>query len=127
MRLGRVHALYPNHYAWYVFASALDIMVTVVVLVHLGAREVNTIAQASIDLFVTWGLIGLKFASVLVVVAICEFIGRRRKDLGRRLAGAAIALSLFPVGAAVAQVAVLRARGTLVVEDWPPREADVLP
>lgn len=114
--------LYPDRYAWYVLASALDIMVTVTVLVHLGAREVNTFAQWSIDQFGTWGLIGLKFLSVILVLCICEFIGRRRERTGRMLATLAIALSLLPVTAALAQVAFLLATGRLELQEWP-REA----
>src|SRR5262245_4089370 len=80
------HVLYPDAYSWYVLASALDVMVTVTVLVHLGAREVNTIARWTIDHSGTWGLIALKFLSVIVVIVICEHIGRRRATIGRSLA-----------------------------------------
>ncbi len=100
----RIHVLYPERYVWYVFASALDIILTVTVLVHLGMREVNTFAQWSINHFGTWGLIGLKFLSVIVVVMICEYIGRRDKKRGGRLAYIAIGLSLIPITAAIAQI-----------------------
>src|SRR5262249_12503086 len=92
---------------------SLDIMVTVTVLKHLGAREVNTFAQRSIDVFGTWGLIGLKFLSVVLVVVICEYIGRRRERLGRMLATLAIVLSLFPDGAAISQIVGLRVQKRL--------------
>lgn len=111
--------LYPDRYAWYVLASALDVMVTVTVLVHLGAREVNTFAQWSIDQFGTWGLIGLKFISVALVVAICEYVGRQRQRSGRWLATAAIFLSLLPVAAAMAQIVYLLVTGELEVQEWP--------
>src|SRR5690349_11853101 len=101
------HVLYPDRYAWYVLASALDGMVTITVLVHLGAREVNTFAQWSIERFGNWGLIGLKFLSVILVVLICEYVGRRRRRLGAALATAAIFLSLIPVVAAMTQVVYL--------------------
>ena len=110
--------LYPDQYAWYILASALDIMVTVTVLTHLGAREVNMLAQRSIDLFGTWGLIGLKFASVVLVVGICEFVGRRRPRAGRRLAMAAILISLIPVVSAMIQAAALGAAGHLEIVPW---------
>ena len=58
------HVLYPDRYVWYVFVSAMDIMVTVMVLIHLRMQEANTFAQWSIDHFGTWGLIGLKFLSI---------------------------------------------------------------
>jgi Domain of unknown function (DUF5658) len=115
--------LFPDAYAWYVLVSALDVMVTVAVLVHLGAQEVNTFAQWSIEQFGTWGLIGLKFLSVVLVVLICEYIGQRRAALGRRLAVAAIFLSLLPVAAALAQVVYFTARGETVIQEWPRAEA----
>lgn len=115
----RRHVLYPDRYAWYVLASALDIMVTVTVLVHLGAREVNTFAQWSIEHFGTWGLIGLKFLSVILVVVICEHIGRRRPRTGAALATTAIFLSLLPVAAAISQIVYYTSTGQLIVEQWP--------
>jgi uncharacterized membrane protein len=111
--------LYPDQYAWYIFASALDIMVTITVLVHLGAREVNMLAQRSIELFGTWGLIGLKFLSVILVVGICEFVGRRKPRAGQRLATAAILISLVPVFSAIIQAAALGAAGNLEFVTWP--------
>jgi uncharacterized membrane protein len=112
--------LYPNLYAWYVLVAALDIMITVTLLVHLGAHEVNMIAQRSIELFGTWGLIGLKFASVLLVIAICEYVGRIRARTGRSLAIAAIFISLFPIFAAALQVLLVLIVGNLEWMDWPP-------
>lgn len=114
------HVLYPDRYAWYVLVSALDIMITVTVLVHLGMREANTFAQWSINEFGTWGLIGLKFTSVIAVVLICEYIGRRDLGRGRRLSATAIAISLFPITAALVQVAYLAVWGDVYWEQWPP-------
>lgn len=96
-------ALYPNHYAWYILASSLDIMMTYLIIWGLGGREVNAVAQRFIHLLGHWGLILLKFSTVLLVIVICEFIGRRRFDWGRRLAIAAICISALPVGAAILQ------------------------
>jgi uncharacterized membrane protein len=114
------HVLYPDRYVWYVLVSALDIMITVTVLVHLGMREANTFAQWSINQFGTWGLIGLKFLSVILVVLICEYIGRRDAARGRRLTVVAIAVSVFPVTAALLQVAYLAIWGDVYWEQWPP-------
>jgi len=116
--------LFPDAYAWYVLVSALDVMVTVTVLVHLGAQELNTFAQWTIEEFGTWGLIGLKFISVALVVLICEYVGRRRPGLGRKLAIAAIFLSLLPVAAALAQVVYFTARGETVIQEWPRPEVE---
>jgi hypothetical protein len=103
------HVLYPDRYVWYVFVSAMDIMVTVMVLIHLRMQEANTFAQWSIDHFGTWGLIGLKFLSVILVVLICEYIGRRSYRRGKRLATIAIGLSLIPITAAIVQIAYVAA------------------
>lgn len=118
----RQPVLYPDRYAWYILVSSLDIMFTVTLLVHLGAHEVNMLAQRSIELFGTWGLIGLKFISVIVVVGICEYVGRKRDRVGRGLATAAIFISLFPVVAATVQVLFVLAMGHLEWVDWPPLE-----
>ena len=117
--LGGAPVLYPDRYAWYILASVLDITVTVSVLIHYGAKEVNSIAQASIELFGTWGLIGLKFLTLVIVIAICEYVGRRRPRLGRMLATIAIAMSLMPVLAATTQVFWLWGDGELEHTEWP--------
>ncbi len=100
----RRSVLFPNHYAWYVLASALDLMMTNTVMTHFGATEANVVAAAMIELGGFWGLIALKFATVLVVVGICEHIGHRRPATARRVAEWAIALSALPVVLAMAQV-----------------------
>lgn len=111
--------LYPERYLWYVLVSSLDIIVTVSVLIHYGAREVNSIAQASIELFGTWGLIGLKFLTLVIVVLICEYIGRKDERLGRIVATVAVAASLSPVLAATVQVFWLWGWGDLTYTEWP--------
>jgi hypothetical protein len=69
---------------------------------------VNTIADAAIQRFGFWGLIGLKFATVVLVVAICEHIGRKRPATGKRIAEWAVAISAIPVVIAVVQVVMHR-------------------
>ena len=100
----RNRALYPDHYVWYVFAATLDIVVTYVIVWGLGGRELNRVAWSLVERFDHWGLIGLKFASVIVVVLICETVGRRNERWGRRLAVAAVVLSALPVGVGILQV-----------------------
>jgi uncharacterized membrane protein len=97
-------ALYPDHYAWYVFASSLDVMLTYFIIWRLGGREVNAVANHLVQQFGHWGLIMLKYSSVIVVVAICEWLGRADLSRGRRLAIAAIAISALPVGAGLVQI-----------------------
>src|SRR5207245_2795819 len=103
----------PNHYVWMVLFSALDIMLTHKILgAHrfsgvseavfgeagpFNGRELNSLADWVIRQFGLWGAIGLKFASVILVVLICEFVGTRSARAGRRLAWILVILSTFPV------------------------------
>ena len=101
-------ALYPNRYAWFVLMSALDIMLTHSILSHFadfGGRELNTIADWVIQKFDIWGAIGLKFLTVVVVIAVCEVVGRRNRRAGGRLATTVLVLSVVPPGIALAQLA----------------------
>ena len=88
---------YPNHYCWLVLVGMLDVMLTSVVLSYLGGHEANPLAQWFIDRFDVWGLVLLKAATLVVFVVICEAVGARRPDLGKRLACYAIAIQAFPV------------------------------
>lgn len=98
--------LYPRHYAWYLVAATLDVLVTHFILSLLGGREVNALADRLIDHYGTWGLIVLKYSTVIVVVFICETVGRRKPSLGRFLATAAVVISALPVGLGLLQVAI---------------------
>lgn len=92
--------LYPNRYAWFVLLSALDIILTHAILSHFadfGGREVNTIADAVISRFGVWGAVVLKFATVILVVSVCEFVGRRRPRAGQRLSAVVVILACVPV------------------------------
>ena len=76
---------YPNTYVWFVFVSAMDIMLTWAILV-LGGAEVNPVARVVIN---AWGLPGatlFKFSLTIFVILTCEIVGRHRDRLGRRLA-----------------------------------------
>ena len=96
-------ALYPNIYAWFVFLSAMDIMLTCIVL-YFGGREVNILADW---VFQRWGLPGMvvyKFLLVVFVVMICEIVGRLSMRRGRRLAKWAVVVTAVPVVLAFAQL-----------------------
>jgi len=88
--------LYPTHYVWLVFASALDIMFTWIVL-HFGGWEVNRIAQRVLEQYGLTGIVLFKFALVTLLIVLCELIGRVNHPAGRRLATFAIILTFFPV------------------------------
>ena len=103
----RRHVLYPTQYTWFVFVSAIDLMFTWLVLTPaIGAYEVNTLAHTVIDRFGLTGLAVYKFSLVAFVIIMCEYIGRRRANLARWLAGGAVAL---PAGAVLVSVAILLA------------------
>ncbi|MEL7474119.1 MAG: DUF5658 family protein [Planctomycetota bacterium] len=92
---------YPDQYAWLVLVGMLDVMLTSFLLTHLGGVEVNPIAQWCIEHLDRWGLIALKVVTIAVFVVICEAVGARRHETGRRLAEWAIALSAAPVAIAL--------------------------
>ena len=85
--------------------SALDIMLTATIIARLGGVEVNGIAQRVIELGGLPGLIAFKFAIVVAVVAIWEYIARRQPATGKRLAEWAVALSSVPVVLGLVQIA----------------------
>lgn len=95
---------YPNHYAWYILAASLDVMVTTAIIHHFEGWEANHLANHLIERFGLWGLIGLKYATVVFVVLVCEYVGRINDRKGRALAVLAIVISALPVGLGLLQV-----------------------
>jgi uncharacterized membrane protein len=88
---------YQNAYTWLVLVSALDVMLTLVVLVAMNGFEINPVAAAVIHtLGYGWAII-FKFAIVVLVVLICEVVGRMNDRSGRKLARAAVAINSLPV------------------------------
>jgi len=102
-RFWRRPALYPDVYVWYVLFSALDIMMTWIIL-HLDGVELNVLADWVIELGGLPAMVFYKFVLVMLVVAICEVVGRRRERLGRRLAKWSVAITVIPVAVAFAQL-----------------------
>lgn len=96
--------LYPDLYAWYILAATLDIIVTHQILHEFKGSEVNKLANVLIQRYGVAGMIGLKYSSIVIVLAVCEFVGRRHHRLGKRLAVAAICISAFPVGVGLLQI-----------------------
>jgi hypothetical protein len=89
-------ALYPQLYLAYVFASSLDVLFTWLII-WAGGREENWLADWIIRQHDLYGLVVFKFLVVMLVVGICEFVGRRRFQTGATLARWAVVLSTFPV------------------------------
>lgn len=100
--------LYPNRYVWFVFLSAMDVMMTYVVL-RFGGSEANNVAAW---ILYHWGFIGMiifKFVLVALVIIICEYVGRRNRSYGRLLIHAGLVLTCLPV---------VIAFGLLIIETW---------
>ncbi len=95
--------LYQRSYKLFVFISALDVILTWFILL-LGGSEVNLLADAVIASTGLKGILIYKFCLVLLVVLICEVVGRRRPWVGRNLARAAIAITAVPVVLSIAQL-----------------------
>ena len=92
----RQPVLYPAWYPWFVALAGLDVVLTSHLL-GLGGREVNVIAHQVISAAGLPGALVLKFATVTLVVVICEVVGRRSLSAGRRLAAIAVGLNTVPV------------------------------
>ncbi len=95
--------LYQTAYKWFVLISALDVVLTWFILL-LGGSEVNVLADAVIAHAGLKGILIYKFCLVVLVVLLCEIIGRRRPRVGRNLAGLAIVITALPVILSVTQL-----------------------
>lgn len=95
---------YPNHYAWFVLASTLDVIVTHTILHYFAGREVNKIADALIQRFGLWGMIALKYVVVIIFVLFCEYVGRHHPARGKFLVTVGIIVSALPVGYGLLQI-----------------------
>ena len=91
---------FPNLYTWFVFLSAMDVMLTWIVL-HFGGVEVNHMANWFLHHWGLWGMIALKFTVVVVILILCEFLARRDRAMARRIAVWAVVLNALPVITAV--------------------------
>ncbi len=94
-----IHPLYPNHYVWFVFLSAMDVFMTFIVL-QFGGAEANKLADWILQRFGLGGMTLFKFAMVTFVICLCEIIGRLRYSSGRLLIWAGIIVTCFPVALA---------------------------
>lgn len=106
---------YPNAYVWFVFLAALDVMLTYLILhpvLFSGDLEMTESRGAEANVLAGWiierwdvpGLVLFKFVLVVLVVVLCEVIGRRKDKAGRRLAEWAVAITSIPVVLALIQM-----------------------
>jgi hypothetical protein len=102
--------LYPAPYVLYILLASLDIIFTWTIL-HAGGQELNVIADWIIRRYDRVGVVVFKFLTLVLVVIICETVGRRDRALGQKLAYWAVALTAFPVVVGMVHLlAALRAR-----------------
>ncbi len=88
---------YPNAYTWVVLVASLDGLLTLFVLYLWEGHEVNPIAAAVIETMGPYWAVLFKLATVVLVLVICEVLGRRDDRTGRRLATAAVVVNALPV------------------------------
>jgi hypothetical protein len=81
---------FPRHYVWLLGLAAMDVFVTWLVL-RTGGTELNALARLAIERAGVFGMISIKAATMAMVLAICDYVGRRRPRTGRRLAEFALA------------------------------------
>lgn len=95
--------LYPKTYAMFLLVAALDVICTAIILA-LGGREINALANMILQWWGVHGLLILKVAICVMVLVTCEFIGRRQPAAAIRLAIAGIVLNTFPVVVGTSQL-----------------------
>lgn len=100
--------LYPRLHPWYLTIATADVLLTWLILTVFDGTELNPIAARLIELHDKWGATALKFATVMFVMWVSEFVGQQRHGTGRRLLWAAVLLNCVPVGVSVAQLATVR-------------------
>ena len=100
----RQGAIHQDLCVWFVFLSALDVMLTWIVL-HWGGSEINTLANWIIDRWDIWGLVAFKFGVVALVICMIHVITRLSTSAARHLAEWAVALATIPVVLSLVQLA----------------------
>lgn len=99
------HVLYPDTYVWLVFLASLDIMMTWIILSPpFYGYEVNWLANLVIRSGGLRATVLYKFGLIVLVILICEGVGRHRPQTGARLAAWCVALQCIPVVVAFAQL-----------------------
>ena len=85
---------FPTEYGLFLAVNLLDLFITMLVLKHENAGG-NAVAEW----FVSWGgrtaFVAFKIALMLIVIALCEVIAKRRAALARTLVWVAIVVMGF--------------------------------
>ena len=87
---------FPNLYLWLVFLSALDVVLTRVIL-YFNGTELNPLAAWIIDRGGQLGMSIFKFVIVAFVIMICEYTATINPRTARRLALAGCLITAVPV------------------------------
>ncbi len=88
-------------YRWFVLLAALDVLFTSWILLF-GGTESNGLAWFSFRTLGVPGLVLMKVACVTAVIAICQFVSRKRPRIGLHIARLAVALNTVPVAFGIA-------------------------
>ena len=99
--------IYPHAYVALLAVSFLDVAFTWIIL-SLGGQEINPVMRIVLLAHGLPGMVLFKFAVVLLVVVLCEEVGRRHFIKGRRLIRTAVGISMLPVFAAIVQLVLYR-------------------
>mgnify|MGYP000978705533 CR=1 FL=1 len=95
--------LYDEPLKWFIFLSVMDLLFTCIVL-KLGGQEVNWVANKILEVWDLYGLLGFKLIMVVIIILICDFVGRRNNPRGRFIALTAVGLTAIPVIMAIVQL-----------------------
>lgn len=102
----REPVLYPGLHPWYIVVATLDVLLTWLILSAFAGTELNPIAAGVIASGGITAATIFKFATVMFVMWVCEFVGRRKSAVGKRLLIYAVVMNCVPVTASMAQLAV---------------------
>ena len=96
---------YPAAYGVFVALAVADILLSGIIIIGLGGTEINIIAAWVFENAGLSGATFLKFATVVVVLLSCEFLGNTGSDsTARLLAQIAVIISAIPVTFAILQL-----------------------
>lgn len=108
----REPCLYPDVHRWFLALAAVDVVLTAIVL-SLGGQEANLVPRAVLARAGLAGMVALKTASVVCILLACEFVGRKREPIGRRLALAATAANSIAAAMGGAYLTIFSAQAYL--------------
>ena len=92
----RIGVHFPNLYLWLVFLSALDVVMTRIIL-YFGGIEVNPVAKWVIEIGGQMGMSLFKFFIVAFVILVCEYAATLDVKTAKKLAIAGCCITALPV------------------------------